>query len=210
MTKIAKTSVSLLLFSRYCRYSINMQVVCDVDKRITAIHVGNPGSCADSTVYKRMAIYKSPQTHFSDKQYLIADSAYGLSQYCVPAYKSPAADVPENKEFNYCLASSRVRNEHCIGILKSRWGSLREMRQQLRNDNDHRAFIDWVVACCVLHNMLARLKDSWGEMALDDEESLRDDDTGPVRDDARNFREQLKPITRETCHRIGRLPMRST
>ncbi|KAF9137785.1 hypothetical protein BGX30_009896 [Mortierella sp. GBA39] len=68
----------------------------------------------------QMPQYKQPHTRFSPGEYLLADSAYGLSTTMVPSYKIPAANRKENKEFNYCLTKSRVRNEHCIGILKSR------------------------------------------------------------------------------------------
>lgn len=187
-----------------------MQVVCDVDKRITALHVGYPGSCADSTVYKHMDIYKSAYKRFSAGEYLLADSAYGLSSTCIPAFKAPAANRPDNAEFNYCLAKSRVRNEHCIGILKARWASLREMRQQLRSLKDMRIFIDWVLACCILHNMLARLGDAWDEMYSedDDEDTVLEEDMQSSQS-SYSFREALKKTTIETNYAHGVLPLRS-
>ncbi|OWZ04612.1 hypothetical protein PHMEG_00023454 [Phytophthora megakarya] len=107
-------------------YSVSMQVVCDSDKRITAVHCGCPGSCADSNVFKRMSLYRESVKYFDDSEYLLTDSAYPLLQNVLPAYKSPF--TPDNGEFNNYLAMSRVRNEHAIGILKGRWSSLRELR----------------------------------------------------------------------------------
>lgn len=196
-----------------------MQVVCDVDKRIIALHVGCPGSCADSTVFKRMPPYKQPHLFFSPGEYLLADSAYQLSRTCIPSYKAPAANRQDNKEFNYCIAKSRVRNEHCIGVLKSRWSSLQEMKQQIRSAGDMQILIRWVTACCVLHNMLARLGDAWKEMYLekDDEEGCNNGEDGgaaaPIGErlldqDASNFRETLKKTTLETNSKRGVLPMR--
>jgi hypothetical protein len=115
----------------YDRYSVAMQVICDIDKHIIAIHAGCPGSCADSTVFKLMPHYKQPHLFFSCSEYLLSDSAYGLSNTCIPTYKIPVANKKEIKEFNYCIAKSHERNEHCIGILKSCWSSLQEMRQQI-------------------------------------------------------------------------------
>lgn len=189
---------------------MNMQVVCDMDKRITKIHLGCPGSCADSTVYKWMPLYKSPHKYFSPGQYLLTDSAYALSMTCIPAFKAPAANKPDNAEFNYCLARSCVRNEHCIGVLKSRWGSLWEMRQQLHSKKDMQVFIDWVVSCCVLHNMLAHLGDAWDDTYLEEED---EDDSnsvylgmGPTHG-AETFREALKKTTIETNYVHGVLPL---
>lgn len=195
-----------------------MQVVCDVDKRIIAMHVGCPGSCADSTVFKRMPLYTEPHLLFSPGEYLNADSAYKLSRTCIPSYKAPAANRQDNKEFNYCVAKSRVRREHCIGILKSRWSSLQEMRQQLRSAGDMEILIRWVAACCVLHNMLARLGDAWKDMYLenDEEEACNYGDGGAMilieegllDQDASNFRETLKKTTLETNNKRRVLPMR--
>jgi len=47
-----------------------MQVVCDVDKRIIGMHVGCPGSCADSSVFKRMSVYRHPGEFFSKDEYM--------------------------------------------------------------------------------------------------------------------------------------------
>lgn len=174
-----------------------MQVICNSDKWIIGFHAGCPGSCADSTVFKRMDVYKDLQAHFSLGQYLLADSAYAITTTCVPAYKAPWTNMQENRDFNHCLAKSRVRNEHCIGILKSRWGSLHGMRQQFQSENEMRIFLGWVTSCCVLHNMLAHLGDSWKEMVLDEELPWHAYNGVSVERNAKNFRETLKATTLE-------------
>ncbi|PLW26793.1 hypothetical protein PCASD_25768 [Puccinia coronata f. sp. avenae] len=68
-----------------------------------------------SFVFKKMKLHNQPAGFFDQGQYLLADSAYKLSQTVVPAYKAPAAYQQANSEFNFHLAKSRVRNEHCIG-----------------------------------------------------------------------------------------------
>ena len=193
---IAKASNFNFRYS-LCRYSINLQVVCDVDGRIIALHTGCPGSAADSTAHKRMDCYHSPESFFSPGEYLLADSAYALTKHCIPAFKSPAANRPENASFNHCIAKSRVRNEHCIGVLKGRWASLREMRQQIRNDKDMETLVSWVVACCVLHNMLASIRDTWDEKFND---GFKFASTGPVQTnlEAMVFQDNLKKTTLET------------
>ncbi|ETK84105.1 hypothetical protein L915_10884, partial [Phytophthora nicotianae] len=89
------------------RYSMSMQVVCDSDKRIIAVHCGCPVSCADSNVFKRMELYREGLRYFDGGEYRLSDSAYPLMQTVLPAYKSPQADIPDNKAFNNYLAMSR-------------------------------------------------------------------------------------------------------
>ncbi|KAI7964478.1 hypothetical protein MJO29_002576 [Puccinia striiformis f. sp. tritici] len=114
-------------FDRKKRYSLNAQIVCDCDKYITSFLTRWPGSCGDSKVYKRMQLHVNSSEYFDEGQYLLADSAYELTNTVIPSYKSPASNSSINTEFNYCVAKARVRNEHTIGILKARWSSLREM-----------------------------------------------------------------------------------
>jgi len=139
-----------------------------------------------------MDLYKNPQEHFSQGEYVLTDSAYGLTLNCIPAYKAPAANLSDNTAFNYCLARSRVMSGHCIGVLKSRWASLREMRQQIRCRKVMEILVDWVEACCLLHNMLACL----GEMYLEEKEQEAERN---IQDewlaDADTFREELKGVT---------------
>ncbi|GJJ77634.1 nuclease HARBI1 [Entomortierella parvispora] len=191
-------------FDRKQRYSVNAQIVCNMDREIIAVHVGCPGSSSDSKVFSRMDQYKLPEDHFSPGQFLISDSAYGATTFCVPAYKSPEADHPDNTAFNYYLACSRVRNEHCIGVLKGRWQSLKEMRHQLQNDRSMRQLCFWVLSCSVLHNMLAKLGDKWTDPV----------DARPVASifdphfqgttGGGAFREALKKTTLETNRAQGR------
>ncbi|KAI0995168.1 hypothetical protein K3495_g13013, partial [Podosphaera aphanis] len=156
------------------RYSINGQIVCDCDKRIIALFTGWPGSCADSSLFQKMDISCDPQNYFSDGQYLLTDSAYALTKTTIPSFKSPEADRPENTEFNYLVAKSRVRNEHCIGMLKGRWTSLRELRLRVDKDEDMEHICEWIAVCCILHNLLADLGDEWHGMFLEDHEHAQD------------------------------------
>ena len=108
-----------------------------------------------------MKIAQHPDKYFCQNQYLLADSAYANSQHTIPAYKGRALEDPDIKKFKTYLAKSRVWNEHAIGILKGRWSSLREMRNQLRSPKKLNSFIDWVIVCVILHNMLAKIGDEW-------------------------------------------------
>lgn len=174
---------------------------------VIAVHTGCPGSAVDSTVFKQMRHYQDPSTFFSPGEYLLADSAYGVSQYCVTSFKSPAAKHPDNAAFNYYLAHSRVRNEHCIGVLKGRWQSLKELRNRLQNDEGKERICRWVIACCVLHNIMVYFDDRWteepeeritvGEPNVDDQDVTLGHTAGTA------FRETLKKTTLETNRAHG-------
>ncbi|KAL3681741.1 hypothetical protein R1sor_024697 [Riccia sorocarpa] len=86
--------------------------------------------------------------------------------------------------FNTCVAHARVGNEHCIGILKARWHSLKEIRTQLRNPAENAYVIRWMRCFIILHNFLIWRRDEWSE---DDHpiEVEREDDLGPPPQGAR-------------------------
>ena len=53
-----------------------------------------------------------------------------------------------------------VKVEHCIGMLKGRFQSLRRMRVRLAGAKDANRIIDWVMACAIMHNMVLGM-DQW-------------------------------------------------
>lgn len=81
---------------------------------------------------------------------------------------------------------------------------------QIRKREDMRPIVDWIIACCVLHNMLARLGDSWHEI-FDDEEvedvEEAEDDTGRYNENRAAFREELKMTTLRINLAEGVLPI---
>ena len=54
---------------------------------------------------------------------------------------------------NYLLSKLRVKSQHTSGILNGRWGSLQELRVGLASDAHVSFAMDWILACCVLHNI---------------------------------------------------------
>ena len=116
------------------------------------------------------------------------------------AFRKQMEVVERNQLFNTCLAKARIRNEHCIGILKNRWECLKEMRVWIKGAKEVQYIVDLVNACCVLHNMLADLGDSWLEMdvAPDEVEAIDrplNEDNAFQADDAKAFREAVQAET---------------
>ncbi|KAF9201608.1 hypothetical protein BGZ59_002617, partial [Podila verticillata] len=89
------------------QYSMSVQIICDMDKRIIGVHAGCTGQVHDATVFKRMAVYAYPNSHFSEREYLLSDSAYQLTMNCIPAYRTSTLAIERNELFNTCIAKAR-------------------------------------------------------------------------------------------------------
>ncbi|KAL3689187.1 hypothetical protein R1sor_015496 [Riccia sorocarpa] len=149
-------------FDRKSNYSMNVQVICDQNKHIIYFFAGMPGSCHDLTCLRRSSLWgrlDSAQL-FDNGQYLLGDSGYIPLDRLVCSYKRTAGDM-DKVDFSTCVAHARVGNEHCIGILKARWHSLKEIRTQLRNPAENTYVIRWMRCCIILHNFLILRRDEW-------------------------------------------------
>ena len=121
-------------FSRKCMYALNVMIICDDKKRVTYYNAGWPGSTHDNRVFRNSKLFYNRERYFSQKEYLLGDSAYSASPIMVQSFKKQAAvaDLPPNHEFfNTCLAQVRIASEHCIGILKGRFQCLKKKQYQI-------------------------------------------------------------------------------
>lgn len=90
----------------------------------------------------------------------------------VPAYKEndPWATSPieQRRKFNRALSRMRVSIEHTIGMLKSRFASLRGLRHQVSNKRTFDHMLLHTRACVVLHNMLVGQRDDtfWNDFNM--------------------------------------------
>jgi hypothetical protein len=66
------------------------------------------------------------------------------------------ARLPRDQEnFNTTLAKVRIVSEHCIGILKGRFGCLKRSNIKFKKTNKEvKELVDIIGACIVLHNLL--------------------------------------------------------
>lgn len=60
-------------FDRKKHYSINAQIVCDCDRRITALYTGWPGSCHDNKCYQMVALALTPDQWFGEGTFKFSD-----------------------------------------------------------------------------------------------------------------------------------------
>jgi len=69
---------------------------------------------------------------------------------------------------NCLLSKLRVKSQHTSGILNGRWGSLQELLVGLASDAHASFAMDWIVACCVLHNVCVSRSDDLPRQPLAD------------------------------------------
>ncbi|POV95858.1 hypothetical protein PSTT_15986 [Puccinia striiformis] len=154
-------------YSRKGYYCLNTLIVCDEEKRITYYLTGWPGCCHDTRLWENSELKLKERELFSPGEYLIADSGFPVQTNVVPATVKklpvgfqhsngrPHAAMPRlKKRINHHLSSIRVRNEHCIGILKGRFQSLRGLGKDLSSAGTMEKITHWISACIVLHNFL--------------------------------------------------------
>lgn len=143
-------------FSRCHIYALKAQIVCDYELKIRHVVTGYSGSTHDSKMLKNCSLYKEPSQFFSGQEWIAGDSAYPLSNTIITPYRSNAQhlDAIKRKQFNLQHSKFRVRVEHCFGILKGRFNSLKELRMRIHNEESQTFCNDWVLVCCILHNIL--------------------------------------------------------
>ncbi|XP_070072656.1 uncharacterized protein [Drosophila takahashii] len=142
-------------YSRHRIYSVKMQAVCNHKLRIRDVVIGSPGSYHDSKIFKNL-IGKHLKRHFSENQWIAGDSAYPLSENLITPYRSNSRQLEPNEQLNFNKRHSqyRVRIENCFGILKGKFCSLKELRLRLSNSSAQASLCDWVMVCCIIHNIL--------------------------------------------------------
>ena len=94
-------------------------------------------------------------------EYILGDSGYRLLGWLLTPYSGQEVGHADNMQFNGWISGLRVKVEHVNGILKSRWTSLNGIRTQNRVRNQIKHTVDWIQACCTLHNMLIFMNDEW-------------------------------------------------
>lgn len=131
-------------WTRKHKYSLNATIVCDDQRRIIYYQSGWPGSVFDNTCYNKTALVKNPDRFFSDDEYIMGDSAYQLSKRMLCPYKVHDLTTEDNQLFNIYFSKLRVTIEHVMGLLKSRWSSLRGIRTQFRKKEDLKFINSWI------------------------------------------------------------------
>jgi len=80
----------------------------------------------------------SKEKYFSNKEYLLGDSAFSASSVMVPAFKKGQnANLSEDRKyFNTKLEKVQIKSKHCIALLKARFQCLQGHRWVISNKHD--------------------------------------------------------------------------
>ena len=149
-------------FNRKKKYGLNIQAICDEQRRFRFVSSGYPGSVSNATVFCESSFFQSPNQFFwRPDDYILADKAYPVTRRCMTPYKEPWASVNDGgyQDFNLRLAETWVKIKHVFGVLQNRWCSLQGIQIHIRGKKDHGRAIGWILACMVLHNFLADIED---------------------------------------------------
>jgi hypothetical protein len=162
-------------FTRKQRYAIQIQAICDMERRIRNIKVGFPGSVHDARVFANSSFGRNPGHFLSDGQWVAADSAYAVSPFLVTPFRNNAAvgNQRQRREFNKYFSGFRVNIECCFGILKETFASLKGLRIRVGHEGGHQLACEWITACCILYNIiLESLEDVHFDPEEDDEDQI--------------------------------------
>ncbi|PLW42860.1 hypothetical protein PCASD_07225 [Puccinia coronata f. sp. avenae] len=172
-------------YSRKGSYGLAALIVCDETKRILYCLSGWPGCCHDTRLWENSELNLKQRSLFLPGEYLIGNSGFPTSENLIPAFKRPANGLMPRpkKQFNQHLASLRVCNEHCIGILKGRFQSLQGLRKDLSSVGSLGKINHWISACVILHNFLLgdSSPDVYNPPELEDDEEIEQETDGPRR-----------------------------
>eukprot|EP00804_Cyclotella_cryptica_P003163 CCRYP_013785-RB/>CCRYP_013785-RB protein AED:0.13 eAED:-0.04 QI:0/-1/0/1/-1/1/1/0/414 len=171
-------------------YSITVNVLNDDERRIRAYCAGYPGSAHDNRVWRNMKQHRDPGSYFSENEFIMCDTAYEPSWFCVPAFKCVVGDGlhlhPHKTLFNTVLAKPRVVCEHTMGLWKGRFCWLRNIRMKITNNkNSLKRILRYIDSTIVVHNMLLDWREAedrnaaWGESVVTDLTSIDDANRAP-------------------------------
>jgi hypothetical protein len=170
-------------FSRHHRYAIHLQAICDHRGLFISYDIGWPGSVHDAKVYRNSRFFCLEAKTLTYNQHIIADSAYPISVFCMPAFRD-STNIPGQKKYNCRHVKTRVVVEQLFGRLKNRFQLLRALRVK-----DIGIGVDYIECACILHNYLEGAGDIW---TIDDVSRADDDYQEDVEEQAnvnerRNF-----------------------
>ncbi|XP_023312532.1 protein ALP1-like, partial [Anoplophora glabripennis] len=154
-------------------HSIKLQAICTSQKIFINIMAGFPGSAHDSRVFKNSEIYQellrgNKRKYFPTENYhLIGDKAYPLMDWLMKPYLGDDRHLTrQQRAHNLAHSQTRIRIEHCFGLLKGRWLIL-----QYVNVRTIEKAVKIITACCVLHNFCYLNGDTWDEGLIDEDET---------------------------------------
>ena len=148
----------------FCRknfYALNVQAICDRQKRILWISPNHKGSTHDSTAWQETRLHDllSDMNDILKEHglFIVGDSAYPLSAYLQVPYHQPSPNSQEDA-FNFWLSNSRIQIECAFGEFIARFGLFwRTLKFSLSKCNDI------IYAASKVHNFLIDCREDTAE-----------------------------------------------
>ena len=139
-------------------YSVNCQVGCDAQRRVTYLSAMCPGATPDLLAHLAGPLHGAIIAgKLNAKWQFVGDSAYPTdyenSSILTPYTRADLRDVEtrlERDNYNYYLSQLRINIECCFGMLVNKF---RVLSRTLETTSLERALLTFRV-CCALHNFI--------------------------------------------------------
>ncbi|XP_054085161.1 uncharacterized protein LOC128921451 [Zeugodacus cucurbitae] len=164
-------------FSRKHIYSVKAQAVCDHRLQIRHLVLGFPGSVHDARIFNNSELSIEARKFFGEGEWIAGDSAYKLSSTVITPLRENSRNLTLSQRnfFNKTFSQYRNRIEHCFGMLKERFGSLKGLRLQIKNEKCMRKVNKWILCCALLHNFILQQDDYFDYQPDESEEHSIDE-----------------------------------
>lgn len=143
-----KFGPSKFFCGRKKKYGVNMQGVCDADRRFLAVEIKFPGSTSDFFAFEQSNLRKMLEEGLLKNGFcLFGDNAYTNAPYMVVPFSNVRGGAKD--AFNFFQSQLRINIECAFGMLVHRFGILRKaipMNIEVSKTNS------LVLALCKLHN----------------------------------------------------------
>lgn len=202
-------------------YGLQATVICNDRGKVIYFSSIYPASVHDARCFKATNVYRNPgklafkatspllhltcllDDYFDRNEFLLADSAYSLTKWCITPYKTPRGGVMsrDHRRFNRQLSQLRIKVEHTIGQLKARFSFLRCIPNKGNlTEGQLREIYKWVGSAIVLHNLLY-MEDPWDmdkiEMEAEENQLGRGGENYEVENEGENEQRNIGVLRRE-------------
>ncbi|XP_056636881.1 putative nuclease HARBI1 [Diorhabda sublineata] len=141
--------------NRKGKITINIQITCDANEKITIVDVQWPGSVHDGRI-SRVSRIQDVVRRYDGDVCLLGDSGYGITPWLLTPFDE--SRNAREKNHNSTHAQERVIIERVFGQMKRRFPILSsQVRTPVKN------VPNLVISCRVLHNVAKHFNDAWEE-----------------------------------------------
>ncbi|KAH7973555.1 hypothetical protein HPB49_002374 [Dermacentor silvarum] len=152
--------------NRHDQVSLTMQGICNSKGRFQDVFTGPPSKVHDGRVLKLSTVQQDLPTLCQVNRYhILGDAAYPIREHLLTPFKNYGNMTQAKSKYNTCHASTRVVIENAFALLKQRFRQLRYIEFTTVDK-----ITQFIVGCCVLHNICLDNGDIDVEDLLTDEE----------------------------------------